>query len=63
MAGLTRALGTETYDDPRFAGAGQMPLNNNGDDIELLLANGQVVDNVSYVVGQVSPEREIRFRP
>ncbi|MGM0490365.1 MAG: lamin tail domain-containing protein [Planctomycetota bacterium] len=41
--------------------ARQMPLNNSGDEIELLDAQGQVVDKVSYVAGQVSPGREIRF--
>ena len=43
--------------------AGQMPLNNNGDAIELLNAESQVADKVSYSSGQVSPGREIQFGP
>jgi len=41
---------------------GNMPLNNNGDDIELLDAIGRVVDSAHYTADQVSPGREIWFR-
>ena len=43
--------------------AGQMPLNNNGDEIELFDAQGRVVHKVRYSSGQVVPGREIRFLP
>ena len=40
---------------------GQMPLSNNGDDIELLDDKGRVVHKVRYSGGQVVPGREIDF--
>jgi len=39
--------------------AGQMPLNNNGDEIELLDAASSIVDKVRYTSGQVVPGRQI----
>ncbi len=39
----------------------QMPLNNDGDEIELLSAKGRVAHKVRYSIGQVSPGREIRL--
>ena len=41
---------------------GQMPLNNGGDEIELLNADGQSAHVVSYTGGQVAEGREIRYR-
>ena len=41
--------------------AGQMPLNNGGDEIELLDANGNQIDFVSYTGDQVSSGEEVMF--
>lgn len=40
---------------------GQMPLNNNGDTVELLDATGEVVHSVTYSQVQAAPGRIIRF--
>lgn len=43
--------------------SGQMPLNNGGDEIELLDSDGRSIHKVTYRGGQALPGREIRFRP
>jgi hypothetical protein len=44
-------------------GEGQMPLNNGGDEVELVNADGERVHFVSYTGDQAGPGEQVTFGP